>query len=292
MRPKLLLPSYFRVIGFFLTAAGLTLWYLFIFQNREIPFLRYQNNVLYRGAGTYTDEVYITSCVIGMILIGFSKLKHESEETYSLRLNALYSSILIDFLFAPICLLAGILMDRSKEPVIGELSIFCVNLFFYHPFILLLIFVTMYAYLVYWKKADGAVKTLHFLPNKPYNFIGKGVVVLFILLVIASVLQLFKANTDMFTIAGIIVLPFFLLWLWSKEKIDNESITSTRLKAMQIALYINYGLFLIGTWVSYSFNYIAVIFWGFISLPITFLLIFYLLLYRTSRIKQHNSLVG
>jgi len=289
MKPKLLLPSYFKTIGFFLAGTGSVLWYLFTFLNREIPFLRYENNMLYRGAGTYTDEVYITLCITGLIFIGFSKQQEESETTYALRLNSLYWSVMINCLLTTLFFLVGVFADEIKA--IEKLSTICVYLLFYYPFTLLAIFIGRFIYLKYIAKKH-AVKLLHFLPNKPYNIIGKIVAVFFVVFAIASQFPVFKISTDMLTVGGMIVQPFFLLWLWSKEKTDSEFTTGARLKSMQFSIYVNCMLFLAATWVLYNFDYMAALFWGLISIPIFSLMIFYFLLYRTSKKEQHNYSVG
>lgn len=243
--------------------------------------------MLYMGAGTYTDEVYITLSIIGLIFIGFSKLKDESETTGALRLNSLYWSVLINCLLTTFFFLVEILADKIEA--IEKFSTICVYLFVYYPFTLLAIFIGRFIYLQQRTKKESKVKVLHFLSNKPYNIIGKIVVALFIVFAITSRFPIFKVNTDILTFGTMIAQPFFLLFLWSKEKIDNQTTTNIRLKAMQVAVYVNYGLFLIVTWSLYNFDYITAIFWGLISIPVISLAIFYFLLYRFS--KQSSIII-
>jgi hypothetical protein len=82
----------------------------------------------------------------------------------------------------------------------------------------------------------------------------------------------------------------FLIWLWSKEKNEDDFVRSIRLKAMQIAVYICYGLFMVLTWLVYGFDYLGVLYLGFLALLIIFFIVFYSRLQLEKRRKHFDGL--
>jgi len=104
--PNHLFPPVFKIIGLVLLLPGLAFAYLFIFQDYAFPFLNYgppspkHNEFNRTGHNNLTDEITITLIITGLIFIGFSKLKNESALTNKLRLRALYSAVLVNFVFS------------------------------------------------------------------------------------------------------------------------------------------------------------------------------------------------
>jgi uncharacterized sodium:solute symporter family permease YidK len=99
--------------------------------------------------------------------------------------------------------------------------------------------------------------------------------------------SLFKSIPESF----ISLFPLSLLiWLWSKKQNEDDFVRSVRLKAMQIAVYICYGLFMVLTWLVYGFDYLGVLYLGFLALLIIFFIVFYSQLQLQKRRKHFDGL--
>ncbi|MBB3054826.1 hypothetical protein [Mucilaginibacter gotjawali] len=268
MKPYLLFPSFFRPIGIVLALTGLVFGYIYIFQEKVLIFADH-------GSGNFTDELGTIFEVLGLIFIGFSRLKNEDERTSRLRLEALYWAVLTDFL-----LLFGWLVFQAIDFWLKTgLSYPLSRLDNYNLFIILFIFLGRFYYVLLIAKEKKKESSLALLPYKPYLLIVKAVCILFFILIWASIQfsavdeQIKKILPD----TAFILFPVCLLiWIWSKEKNETPSITKIRLKSTQIAVYINYSLYLIATWAIYGFAYLEVLFVGLLSTPIIFLVVFYL----------------
>lgn len=285
MKSNLLFPPVFRIIGLVLALPGLMLGYLFEYTNYVIRFLRYGNDLMSKGSDTFADELAITLVVTGLVFIGFSKLKNESEIISKLRLNALFWSVLANCILVIAFFVFQFLGNLLNSSFIKQNTESGYWLIAYNFFIPLLIFVFRFYYSLYKLKRYKKIKQVHFISHKPYKLIGEIVSIPFITLLIASIIfpmmsinSIFGIEINDFIYFGFP--PFLLLWIWSKERKDIEYVKNTRLKAMQIAVYINYSLFLIATWVVYGFDYLAVISICLISIQIIFLIVFYFQLYR------------
>ncbi|HEY4324513.1 MAG TPA: hypothetical protein VGN20_11020 [Mucilaginibacter sp.] len=285
MKPSLLFPSYFRIIGVILLFPGLILGYIFIFLDQVIAFLDYDS-------GNLTDEVATTLIVSGLILIGFSRLKNESNETAKLRLVALYWSVLADGVLSLFYWILLFFVEIHKL----QFSIKWLNfdLSTYNLFILLVIFIARYYYTLNRFKKGKKAQTLYFLPTDRFGFIWKIMSALFFSLIVADVA--FPSMDQMLKLLllddVIILLPFCLLMsIWSREKSEIVLIKNLRFRSMQMAVYINYSLLLAATWLVYGGDYLLVQLAGLVSLPIIFLIIFYYQLYRVFKTKKLGYLV-
>ncbi|HTE00947.1 MAG TPA: hypothetical protein VK668_16765 [Mucilaginibacter sp.] len=289
MKPNLLFPPAFKLIGLTLVVPGLVLWYLFTFQYYVLPFLGDGNNNIFLGMNTLTDELFTTLIIIGFIFIGFSRSKNGLVSSNNIHLKALYWSVLANCILTAGCFLISLLGELCKFATVEKLGFTYV--YFYNFFILLLIFIARFYYLLYKAKRGKPINPVYLLPHKPYSIAGKIIGALFILLSIASLMPFLKigTNSDAFNFILIGVLPFFLLWIWSKEKTENEVVASIRLQAMQIAVYVNCSLFLIATWVFYSGDYILVFSAALVSIQIIFMIVFYFMLYNARRIVQRPA---
>ncbi|HWZ16035.1 MAG TPA: hypothetical protein VNW95_12425 [Mucilaginibacter sp.] len=300
MKSNLLFPSFFRIIGFILALPGLALGYLFACSGYVIPLLNYgprnsKERYFWSGAYNFTDEFAATLIIVGLLFIGFSRLKNENELTQRLRLNGLYWSILINCGLIIGCWIIQGLGALFKVPVIKQNESLIDGIIVYDFFIPLFIFVVRFYYLLYRSKKDKASKSLYFLPYKPYNLIGKVVSAPYIIIALAALVSAITSikyfvGVDINAVIFIGFPPVLFIWIWSKEKNENELVGQIRLKAMQTAIYINYLLFLIATWLIYGIDYWLVTFTGLISIPIIFILIFYFQLYQLR--KTHNAIVA
>jgi heme/copper-type cytochrome/quinol oxidase subunit 2 len=273
-----------------LTLPGLALGYLFACRGYIIPLLNYgprhsKERYFWTGAYNLTDELITTLIILGLLFIGFSKLKNENELTQKLRLNGLYWSVLINCGLITGCWIIQGLGALFKVPVIKQNESLIDGIIVYDFFILLFIFVVRFYCLLYRSKKDKASKSLYFLPYKPYNLIGRVVSALYIIIALVALVSAITSikyfvRVDINAVIFIGFPPVLLIWIWSKEKNENELVGQIRLKAMQIAVYANYFLFLIATWVIYGIDYWIVLFTGLISVPIVFILVFYFQRYR------------
>jgi hypothetical protein len=268
MKPYLLFPSFFRPIGIILAIAGFVFGYIYIVRDQVLIFADH-------GSGNFTDELGTTFEVFGLLFIGFSRQKNENEQSSRLRLEALYWAILTDSLLLFGWCILGLVDALLKFKAAYLLR----NFDNYNLFVILFIFVGRFYYLLFVAKEKKKGVTLSLLPYKPYLLIVRSICIMFFIFIWAT-LQ-FSAIDDLVekTLLGDLFILFpvcLLIWIWSKEK--HETAPTVRLKAMQIAVYINYSLFLIATWTIYGFTYLEVLFVGLISTPIIFLPVFYLLL--------------
>ncbi|WP_295668994.1 hypothetical protein [uncultured Mucilaginibacter sp.] len=270
MKPYLLFPIFFRPIGIVLALIGLVFGYIYLFQDKVLIFADH-------GSGNFTDELGTTCEVLGLIFIGFSRLKNEDERTSGIRLNALYWAVVSDliFRFANFGLLS--LGNWLKIGFIHRIAVFD-DLEIFFP---LVIFIARFYFLLYSAREGRKESSLFLLPYKPYLLIVKSICILFFILIWAiiqfsAIDDLIKKDlpTELFILFPICL----LIWIWSKEKNETTDIEKVRLKAMHIAVYINYFLFLIATWVIYGFAYLQVLIAGLLSIPIIYLAVFYLLL--------------
>jgi len=281
MKSNLLFPPVFKIIGFTLAVAGLVLGYIFVYSDLVISFLDY-------GHGNLTDELGTTLEITGLIFIGFSRLKNESDLTGRLRLNALYWAVLADCLLVSLFWIIQYIGYTFKALVIMQHN-FSTAVVEYNLFIPLFLFTGRFWYLRYRSKKGKQNKVLNLLPHTPYNQIGKITSISFIILGVAITIPLFKISND-YSDAFILFLPCLLLWLWSQEKNEIGAIKKVRLKAMQIAVYINYSLVLIATWVYYGIEYWVILNIFLVSLQVIFIIVFYYQLFRLR--KKHSKKIG
>ena len=146
---------------------------------------------------------------------------------------------------------------------------------------LLFLFIARFYYLLYKYGKSKRSPALRFLPYLPYNLIGKTGVAVAVLIAFAAA---FIKIDDKYSLYMYLLPVFFLLWISSWSKRQSELSTIIRLKAMQIAVYINYALFIMATWLFYDINYLFALFFGLLSLQITFLITYYVMIYRASKV--------
>ncbi len=273
-----------------LAVPGFVLGYLFTWHDYVIPFLSYgpleSGKSLFGSTGrnNLTDEIAMSFFVTGMIFIGFSRLKNENEFTNKLRLNALYWSVLINILIILIDVIAEYVGEELNIPILMKHFGFLT----YNVFILLAIFIARFYYLLYKSKKNKQSEQIYMLPFKPYSLIWRVGSLFFIISIIAS-LTLPSIDTLLKKLPDSIVILFpacLLIWIWSKEKNETDLVKDVRTKAMQIAMYVNYSLLLMATWLIYGFDYLVVQVVSILSLPIIFLIVFYFKLYML-RVKAN-----
>jgi len=288
MKSRLLFPHAFNLIGWLLALPGFVLGYLVVYNDYKIPgfelVLRNKSTVFLSNAENFTNELALTMVIIGLLFIAFSKQKGEDELTAKIRLNALYWGILVNFcwygVLMVIAIISSIVHIRSIQNIV-EFTTNDLDFTVYNLFMPLVIFIARFYYLLYKNKEEYEMKPLKFLPNKPYRALGIILsVVLFAVVVISN-----SMGADVNNLACLLPLVM-LLWVYSKEKQEDEYINSIRLNAMQIAVYINYVILLAGNFLVYGLGFLYVLVYNLATIPTIFLIVFH---YRLYRIRQANT---
>jgi hypothetical protein len=284
MKPTLLFPPFFRLIGFVLALGGLILAYICIIRQEAIVFLDHDGDSI-------TKNFAATFEVLGLLFIGFSRQKKENENICLLRLNALYWSTLVGFLL--------VLLNWVLNVVGTELDIrfllYWPALFGYYPFVLLWIFVGRFYYRLSRDKQGNISKPVYLFPYRSYlPFLRAICIFSFLLIIVAENIQavddLLKKIAPDYTL---FIFPVSLLiWTWSKQKNENDLITGVRLMSMQAAVYLNYILLLMAIWYYYGFDYLSIEVDGLVSIPILFLFIFYFRLFRLQKNPKEIALTN
>lgn len=308
MKIQFLFPHYFRVIGFILAIPGFLLGILFLFFHYTIPgfgpdggehFKTTNTNTITGVRTVYsnylescTNELALTLVIVGLLFITFSKLKREDELTARIRLNALYWAILISYLVLFIGSVSIFIdsaahnwYERSSNSL-GFGNILDINLIM--P---LVIFILRFYYLLYNKKDAYYMPTLRFLPYQPFNKTGK--ILSLICIVIVGPGTIYLRSLPIFSELRwwmdylymlYYVMPFILLlWVYSKEQKEDEYISSIRLNAMQIAIYVNYGILLIANFLFFELDFLTVETYNISTILLIFILVFQFQLYRLSK---------
>jgi hypothetical protein len=237
----------------------------------------------------FTNELALTLVIAGLLFIAFSKQKIEDELTQKIRLNALYWSILTNYIWYAVFayLISAAPFEKVKViQTILSVSGDGVNFWVINLFTPLLIFVLRFYYLIYKGRDEYDVKPIKLLPYKFYRPVGELSTIFMILL---SVIYYFFINEEkggtMF-----LLLPFtMLIWVFSKEKQEDEYLSAIRLHAMQWAIYINYIILLISSVFFYGVDFLFIMMLNLITIPTIFLIVFH---YRLYKIRQTDAEAG
>lgn len=284
MKTKLLFPLLFRVIGYVLAIPGFILGFMVVYRRYEIPgfgmIMRKQPTFFLPAFENFTNELALTLVITGLMFIAFSRIKREDELSARLRLNALYWGVLTNFIGYAVFIIIGwanniyhtAVVEWLMDKLSNDIQFTIIN--FFAP---LLIFIIRFNYLLYKNNGEYELKEIKLLPNRPFNIIGK------VLSGIAIVLVGFGiANTELKTLTNLfLALPVSLLvWMYSKEKNEDEYIKTMRLDAMQIAVYVNYGILLLSNFVCYGADFLMIQMLNLVTIPLIFQIRFQYLLYK------------
>ena len=108
MKPSLLLPHRFKLIGWILFIPFLVLGILWRFRDFGFEFLTWKTgktnikgkdfNITDESSLNFTDELAFTGIVVGLLFIAFAKEKHEDEFISRTRLVSLQWAVLINYI--------------------------------------------------------------------------------------------------------------------------------------------------------------------------------------------------
>lgn len=291
MKSRLLFPHRFKLIGWLLAIPGFMLGYLVVYNDYKIPGfglqLRATSQLFLPAYENFTNELALTLVVAGLIFIAFSKQKIEDELTANIRLNALYWAILVNYLLYALFLSAVVAINEfDMRALANGIDAFLGGYTFmtYNLFTPLVIFATRFYYLLYKRNDEYVIKPTRFLPSKPYRIIGQLLTFVFAVLVIIQVAKV-KDITWVFYILPLVM----LIWVFSKEKQEDEYINAIRLDAMQIAVYANYFILLVANFTFYSTDFLLIMVFNLATIPTIFLIVFH---YRLYKIRQADIEAG
>lgn len=292
LKPNLLFPRYFKIIGIALVVPGLVLSYLYEVDRYVIPFLGYGRNVrrnIMDWVGSYnlTDELATTLLVMGLLFIGFSQLKTERDSTQKLRLNALYWAVIADCLWILFVFIVTIIGEFLKFQLFKEYA-FEIPVIIYNCPFLLILFISRFYYLLRRSQKGTKYNSAYLIPHSPYQIIGKIISVLVISILISLfLLSKLIEPEDYYSYLALPLPVSLLLWIWSMEKNELGLIKKIRLKSMHLAIYLNSGLYLASIWIFYHEDYLLMLNISLISIQTIFLIIFYCHLYKLK--GQHRA---
>lgn len=293
MKTQFLFPRLFRYIGYLLAFPGFVLGYFVVYQKYQIAALsfeiRRQRTLLLGTTENFTNELALALVIIGLIFIAFSKTRKEDELTGKIRLNSLYWAVLVNFAgYAAFMALSFINLFIKWEPITQVLN--AINngdaFLIYNFYTPLVIFIARFYYLLYKNKTNCQVPEIHLLKHVPFNIIGKWLSLTIIAIITFNLI--FTQNNTVDNIYWVLPLTL-LLWVYAKEKNEDEYINALRLDAMQIAVYTNYAILLFSNFLFYGIDFLLIQIINFVTIPLIFQVRFQYLLYCLRRQDARNG---
>jgi hypothetical protein len=291
MKTRFLFPNWLKPLGGILALPGFVLGYLAIYRDYKIPGFGisiWPRSPFFHGPvyQDLTKTLVLVLVIVGLFLVAFSKEKKEDELTARMRQNALYWSVLISYLACLLWLLVTITMELlklDKDPLGGFADILGISI--YNLFTPLLIFIARYYYLRYGKNGEYVVGKLYYLPEKPYKLISKliSIPLLGVILFLFIVTWFGRGNDISGTGLDVVLLflPLSLLvWGYSKQKNEDEFISTLRVESMQLAVYVNYAVLLLANFSFFFTDFIMVMFFNLGTIAFFFVLRFSYILWK------------
>jgi hypothetical protein len=293
MKTRFLLPHQLRPIGWLLAIPGLVFGYFITYRNYEIPGFGFSVKPkpafpwpLYQGL---TNTLALTLVVTGLVLVAFSKEKKEDELTARMRQNALYWGVLVNYIIYLVWLMINLMLSaftKGKDGFgsLNDMAIMCT----YNLFTPLVIFIARFYYLRYSKNGEFKVDRLFYLPVKPYKLIGQLISVPLLLIILFAFTGPLFFNGDFDPKEWVEVLFLFLpitllVWGYSRQKNEDEFISTLRLESMQMAVYVNYVILLLANFFFYFTDFLMVMFLNLGTIALFFIIRFNYILWKYNR---------
>ncbi|PJJ83463.1 hypothetical protein [Mucilaginibacter auburnensis] len=266
MKPYLLFPNKFRMIGWLLFIPGFILGVACQIWQYQIPGftlkLRETSSLLKPEYENFTNELALALVVAGLLMTAFAKEKVEDELISKIRANSLYWAILVSSLVRLVYITLHS-FNLDMFPDVGYTMFF----------IPLLIFKLRFRYLITRKKDIYALDNLYYLPNRPYRIVSAALSFFLIGSGIYCVYNFLTAPDFLNTLANFMFLPL-IAWVYTKEEKEDEFIASLRVQSMQLAVIIYYLMLLIANIILYSVPFLYIISFSTEIIAIAFLIKF------------------
>ncbi len=264
------------------------------FGHYVIPFLNYNGRTEHvrefaNGMNNFTDEVSTTFLIIALLFVAFGKLKRENQLIGKIRMHAFYWSAVITWaataLYLAIASLPIVAGNKSRLlDFVSQIGAYAVLNNFLIPIVL---FMPVFWFLKRKIKQEQQLRRLYLLPYMPFNLIGKGGTLLFMLFLIVS--ELFSTKYNIYSGISMLFPAVLALWTCSKERLEDEVFFEIRLKALQISFLAHYILFVVTYWLVYGWDYFDALFCSIISMQLIFLVIFYWMKNKASKPTEQIS---
>lgn len=282
MKSKFLFPAWGNFVGYLMAIPGFILGYYNTIKDYEIPGfgfrMREKNSFFQAAFENFTNELIIFLVIIGLVLIAFSRKNNEDELSARLRLNSLFKAIKVYYVLFILCVI------YSK--VIGEISYIGSHLFELNIFTPLVIFIVRYNYLRYIKKESYIIDHPWFLNHNPFRTVGIAISSLsFLIFLYALIVFDNNWNNEVLDYSYIFLIIGLFIWAFSKRKLEDEMTMQQRLESLQLAVYFNYALLLLGTMITYS-----LLFLYFLMFTQSSLLLFYIIRMEYVNFKNNQLL--
>ena len=295
MKTRFLFPHQLRSLGWILALPGFGLGYLSVYRDYKIPgfgFSVWPRNEFFHGPvfQDLTNTLALILIIVGLLLVAFSKEKKEDELTSKMRQNALYWAVVINYIAYLAWLLAtiGIQLLKLDKDALGSLSDI-LGMSIYNLFTPLVIFIIRYYYLRYSKNGEYIVDRVYYLPEKPYKLIGKLISIPLLGLVLLLCMYSWVSRNDVdLSGTGLDVMLLFLpltllIWGYSREKNEDEFVSTLRLESMQLAVYVNYAILLLANFLFYFFDFMLVMFFNLGTIVFFFVMRFNYILWKHNK---------
>lgn len=258
MHQPLLLPHRFKAIGLIILIPSSIYWLIWTIETYDLDVLssnRYNS---------YVEELLFTGLALGLLMIAFAREKAEDEYIMTLRLQSLQWAVLAN---ATLLLLANWIFYGDHF----------LSVMIYNMLTVLIIFVIRFHYVLN-RKLPPSVDVLSLPPR--FKKIGLFTVALFIITYILMNTGGFdNIESEYLEHWGLEILITgmtvgLVLMAFAREKSEDEFIASLRLRSLQWAVLLNYGLLLIMNWIYYSGDFLEVLTYNMFTVLIIFVLWF------------------
>jgi hypothetical protein len=286
MHQPLLLPHRFKAIGLAILVPSFICWLLWTFEIYEFPFLKTGRGegILDQRNHSLVEELLFTGLAIGLLMIAFSREKTEDEYIMTLRLQSLQWAALVN----------AILLVLATWFFYGTNFL---NVMIYNMLTVLIIFVIRFQYVLYRKKSPA--RDVFSLPPR-FKKIGLIIVIACIIAYLVQILEIydfpfletgnsmessFFDNLNYNWIDEILTTGMtigLIMMAFAREKSEDEFIVSIRLRSLQAAVLLNYGLLFLMNWFFFEGDFVNILIYNMFTVLIIFVLWFNITLRKTA----------
>ncbi|TSJ43627.1 hypothetical protein FO440_05410 [Mucilaginibacter corticis] len=278
MTSRFLFPHYCKRIGWAILIPGLVLGYFSFFRNYNIPGFSTSriraNNPNVIDVQQFTNSLALALVIAGAMLVAFAKEKIEDELTTRIRHNALYWSILINYSLCTVLIIAAIIKGDvfyDYHNILGSFGYIAV-IAIYNLFSVLIIFLLRYHYLLYSKMGQYKLGGLSFLPYYPYRVVSKWATrILFVPAALTYTNWPLPYSSEIIAVLSLSL----LVWVFSRQKREDEMISTIRMESMQLAIYFVYGFLLLSDFFIYGNAFFYIMMFNLVGAEAFFLIRFH-----------------